>query len=70
MTITCFILRIQDITNITFLGHYKIEGKDADVIEKDGNPLVAGIGLGSVCVNLFGYQIILGLNGALDTLIS
>ena len=44
--------------NLIYLGHL------------DNAALIGGVGLGSACMNLMGMSIILGLNSALDTLIS
>ena len=46
--ITNLIMRIQDITNISFLGHYKPEN------DKKG-ALLAGVGLAQVFGNLLGF---------------
>jgi Na+-driven multidrug efflux pump len=44
--------------NLIFLGHYN----QAD--------LLAGVGIGNMFMNVVGLSIVIGLNGALETLIS
>ena len=56
--LTGFIQRTQDMVNLMFLGHL------------EDNALIAGVGMGSVCMNFMGWSIVLGMNTALDTLVS
>lgn len=56
--LTGFVQRTQDLINLGFLGHL------------DDNALIAGVGMASVCVNFMGWSILLGMNSALDTLVS
>jgi Na+-driven multidrug efflux pump len=44
--------------NLIFLGHL------------DNKALIGGVGMGQAVIHLMGFSIILGLNSALDTLIS
>ena len=53
-----FVLQLQQIINLIFVGHMN----DAK--------LLAGVGMGNLIMSVFGLSIILGLNGALETLIS
>lgn len=34
------------------------------------NAMIAGVGMGAVCINFLGWTVLLGLNSALDTLVS
>jgi MATE family multidrug resistance protein len=56
--LTGFIQRSADAVNLSFLGHL------------DDNAIIAGAGMGSVVVNFLGWTIVIGLNSALDTLVS
>jgi MATE family multidrug resistance protein len=56
--LTGFIQRTQDLVNLSFLGHLH------------DNARIAGVGLGSVCANFTGWAIVIGMNSALDTLVS
>lgn len=49
---------VQENVNMIFLGHLNQPA------------LVAGVGLGNVITNVFGFSLIVGLNGALETLVS
>ena len=44
--------------NLMYLGHL------------DNDALIGGVSMGQACMNLMGMTIILGLNSALDTLVS
>lgn len=55
---TDFVQRTQDLINLSFLGHL------------GDNALIAGVGLGSVFVNFSGWALVIGMNSALDTLVS
>ena len=57
--ITCVVMRTQDTVNLIFLGH--LDGN---------NKLLAGIGLGTAFTNIFGMFVIIGMNMAMDTLVS
>jgi len=48
----------QEMINLIFLGHL------------DNKALIGGVGMGQAVIHLMGFSIILGLNSALDTLIS
>mmetsp|Transcript_12782 Transcript_12782/g.21610 ORF Transcript_12782/g.21610 Transcript_12782/m.21610 type:complete len:275 (+) Transcript_12782:30-854(+) len=52
------VYKIRDTFNIIALGHL------------DEKELMAGVGMGNACIHLMGLSIILGLNSALDTLVS
>ena len=56
--LTGFVQRTVDLVNLSFLGHL------------NDNALIAGVGMGSVCVNFMGWSIVIGMNSALDTLVS
>lgn len=62
--------RMMDVANIAFLGHYQGQKDELTSGSNDGSAFLAGIGLGNVCNHLMGLTIILGMNSALDTLIS
>lgn len=51
-------IRTTDVVNLSFLGHL------------EDNALIAGIGMGSTCVNFLGWSMVQGMNSALDTLVS
>ena len=52
------------------LGHYKGQRDELEQGHNDGSAFIAGIGLGHLCEQLMGLTLILGMNSALDTLIS
>lgn len=54
--------------NVIFLGHYK--GHTDELGDNDGSAFIAGIGLGNRCIQFMGLTLILGMNAALDTLVS
>ena len=56
--ITCVVKSSQNTVNYAFLGHL------------DNVHLVAGVGMGNVCVYFLGASVMSGLSGALDTLVS
>lgn len=49
---------IQEIVNLAFIGHL------------NDPRMIAAIGLGNSCINMFGMAILLGMNGSLNTLLS
>jgi len=52
------VLQLQQIINLIFVGHMN----DAT--------LLAGVGMGNLIVSVFGISLFIGLNGALETLVS
>ena len=56
--ICMLVLMIQEMINLVVLGHY------------NKSDLIAGVGIGNMFVNMAGLSICIGLNGALETLIS
>ena len=58
--ITQIIFKCQDTVNLIFLGQW----------EKGDKNLVAGVGLGNLCTTFSGFTVMIGMNCALDTLIS
>lgn len=52
------VLQLQQIINLIFVGHMN----DAK--------LLAGVGMGNLLVSVFGISLFIGLNGALETLVS
>lgn len=52
------VLQLQQIINLIFVGHMN----DAK--------LLAGVGMGNLIVSVFGISLFIGLNGALETLVS
>ena len=63
-------MRGQDICNLVFLGHYKGRQDELTQGNNDGSAFLAGIGLGNLCSEFMGLHLIVGMNSALDTLIS
>ena len=58
-TIVCLlIVMIQEMVNLIFVGHLNDE------------KILAGVGLGIMLQNVFGLSIVLGINGAIETLVS
>ena len=68
--ITSCVTRGQDIFNLVFLGHYKGRREELEQGNNDGSAFLAGIGLGNLCQQFLGLTLIIGMNSALDTLIS
>ena len=68
--ITSCVTRGQDIVNLIFLGHYKGRREELQQGHNDGSAFLAGIGLGNLCEAFLGLTLIVGMNGALDTLVS
>ena len=52
------VLYLQEIINLIFIGHV------------GDSHLLAGVGMGNTILNVFGISLFLGLNGALETLVS
>ena len=54
----CYATMGQELINLIFIGHY---GDDA---------MVAGVGMGNTIQNMIGLSTMIGINSALDTLVS
>jgi MATE family multidrug resistance protein len=52
------ILMIQEMINLIFVGHL------------NNSAMIAGVGTGNMIQNMFGLSMFVGLNGALETLVS
>ena len=53
-----FMMMLQEIVNLIFIGHLN-------------NPsMIAAVGMGNAIVNMLGLAVIIGMNGALNTLVS
>ena len=51
-------MMLQEMVNLIFIGHLK------------DTYMLAAVGLGNNYVNMFGVSLIIGMNGALNTLVS
>ena len=58
-SVFCMIIMMtQEVVNLIFIGHLN-------------NPeMMAGVGMGNMIQNMIGLSIVIGLNGALETLVS